>query len=87
MSMTTMAETAGCVTGGVDTHKYNHVAAALDEVGRVLGTASFPATPPSYRRLVRWLHPFGELVAVGVEGTGSWGAGLAPVDTVTRQPA
>lgn len=31
-------------TGGVDTHKDNHVAAALDLLGGVLGTATFPAT-------------------------------------------
>ncbi len=39
--MTTMTETGCGVTGGVDTHKDVHVAAALDEVGRVLGTAEF----------------------------------------------
>jgi transposase len=77
MAMTTMAENARRVTGGVDTHKDSHVAAALDEVGRVLGTEVFPATPAGYRRLLRWLRAFGEVVAVGVEGTGSWGAGLA----------
>jgi transposase len=77
MAMTTMAENERCVTGGVDTHKDEHVAAALDEVGRVLGTESFPATPAGYRQLWHWLRAFGEVVAVGVEGTGSWGAGLA----------
>ena len=75
--MTTMADSGRRVTGGVDTHKDNHVAAALDEVGRVLGTEEFPATPAGYRRLLAWLRTFGALVAVGVEGTGSWGAGLA----------
>jgi len=76
MAMTTMTETGCRVTGGVDTHKDAHVAAALDEVGRVLGTETFPATPAGYRELLRWLRSFGEVVAVGVEGTGSWGAGL-----------
>ena len=75
--MITMAESARGVTGGVDTHKDSHVGAALDEVGRVLGTEVFPATAAGYRRLLRWLCGFGEVVAVGVEGTGSWGAGLA----------
>jgi transposase len=77
MAMTTMTENACRVTGGVDTHKDSHVAAALDELGRVLVTDVFPATPAGYRRLLRWLRAFGEVVAVGVEGTGSWGAGLA----------
>ena len=76
--MTTIAQVdARRVTGGVDTHKDLHVAAALDELGRLLGTCSFPTTRPGYRRLLRWLRSFGELDAVGVEGTGSWGAGLA----------
>ena len=64
------------ITGGVDTHKDAHVAAALDGLGQVLGTESFPATPAGYRRLLEWLQHFGELTAVGVEGTGAWGAGL-----------
>ena len=65
------------VTGGVDTHKDTHVAAALDGLGRLLGTESFPATTAGYRQLLRWLRGFGEITAVGVEGTGAWGAGLA----------
>ncbi|MGH3770558.1 MAG: IS110 family transposase [Pseudonocardiaceae bacterium] len=65
------------VFGGVDTHGRVHVAAALDQVGRLLGTRSFPATAAGYRGLRRWLVAFGALVAVGVEGTGSYGAGLA----------
>jgi transposase len=65
------------VTGGVDTHKDAHVAAALDELGRVLGTEAFPTTQAGYRALLRWLATFGEITAVGVEGTGAWGAGLA----------
>jgi transposase len=65
------------VTGGVDTHKDTHVAAALDQLGRVLGTEAFPATAAGYQALWHWLHGFGTVVAVGVEGTGAWGAGLA----------
>jgi len=66
-----------CITGGVDTHKDLHVAAALDSVGKLLGTQSFPTTAAGYRGLLGWLRGFGTVVAVGVEGTGSWGAGLA----------
>ncbi len=65
------------VTGGVDTHKDVHVAAALDALGRLVATASFPTTRHGYRRLLRWLQSHGELAAVGIEGCGSWGAGLA----------
>jgi transposase len=75
--MTTIAQTAGPVTGGVDTHKDMHVAAVLDSVGRLLATESFPTTRRGYRRLLGWLQGFGDVAAVGVEGCGSWGAGLA----------
>ena len=75
--MTTMTEPDRRVTGGVDTHKHTHTAAALDGLGRELGVAEFATTAAGYRDLVRWLRSFGEIDAVGVEGTGSWGAGLA----------
>jgi transposase len=70
--MSTMAR----ITGGVDTHLEVHVAAAVNEMGGVLGTASFPTTRSGYRRLLAWLSSFGEVTLVGVEGTGSYGAGL-----------
>jgi transposase len=72
-----MADPQASVTGGVDTHKDLHVAAALDGVGRLLGTQSFPTTAAGYRALLSWLRGFGTVTSVGVEGTGSWGAGLA----------
>lgn len=65
------------VIGGVDTHKDLHVAAVIDGNGRILGTDSFPASRDGYRRLLAWMSSKGELVCVGVEGCGSWGAGLA----------
>lgn len=65
------------VTGGVDTHKDTHTAAALDSLGRLLGTDTFPATSTGYTALLAWLRGFGTVTAVGVEGTGSYGIGLA----------
>jgi transposase len=50
---------------------------ALDERGAELGVESFPTTPAGYRQTRRWLRGFGEVTRVGVEGTGSYGAGLA----------
>ena len=64
------------ITGGVDTHLDVHVAAALEEHGGLVGTASFDTTAAGYRKLLAWLASFGEVVLVGVEGTGSYGAGL-----------
>jgi len=71
--MTTIARR---ITGGVDTHLDVHVAAALDERGALLGVESFATTTPGYRALLCWLEGFGTVELVGVEGTGSYGAGL-----------
>ena len=65
------------ITGGVDTHADVHVAAALDPIGGLLGVREFPASPAGYARLLEWLGGFGTVCLVGIEGTGSYGAGLA----------
>jgi transposase len=65
------------ITGGVDTHADTHVAAALDPVGGLLGVEEFPATAAGYARLLGWLGGFGTVCLIGIEGTGSYGAGLA----------
>src|SRR5260221_2557222 len=72
----TIVETRA-ITGGVDTHADVHVAAALDPVGGLLGVQEFPVTPAGYARLLGWLGGFGTVALVGIEGTGSYGAGLA----------
>jgi len=64
------------VVGGVDTHKDEHVAVALTTTGRRLGAAAFPATTDGYVALRTWLAGFGDVLAVGVEGCGSYGLGL-----------
>ena len=65
------------VAGGVDTHADTHVAAALDPVGGLLGVGEFPATAAGYAHLLGWLGGFGTVALAGIEGTGSYGAGLA----------
>jgi len=77
MAMTTIADEVARVTIGIDTHKDVHVTAVLDERGRLLGTQSFPTTGKGHRLLERWATSFGEVDAVGIEGTGAWGAGVA----------
>lgn len=62
---------------GVDTHGAFHHAAALDLVGRRLGDREFPATEAGYAAMLRWMQSLGQVESVGVEGTGSYGAGLA----------
>ena len=65
------------ITGGVDTHAGTHVAAALDPVGGLLGVAEFPVTAAGYAGLLGWPGGFGTVCLAGIEGTGSYGAGLA----------
>lgn len=64
------------IYAGVDTHKELHVAAVIDSAETVLGTRSFSTTRAGYRALLAWIAGFGELARIGVEGTGSYGAGL-----------
>ena len=64
------------VIGGVDTHGRTHHAAAIDQQGRLLGDREFPASSGGYRHLLGWLRRHGNPDTVGVEGTGSYGAGL-----------
>ncbi len=72
----TIVETRA-ITGGVDTHADTHVAAALDPVGGLLGVREFPVSAAGYAGLLGWLGGFGTVCLVGIEGTGSYGAGLA----------
>ena len=65
------------ITGGVDTHADVHVAAAPGPIGGLLGVREFPATAAGYACLLDWLSGFGTVCLVGIEGTGSYGAGLA----------
>jgi transposase len=65
------------VTIGVDTHSESHTAVAKDELGRRLGVLEVPAGPAGYALLAAWAKSLGEVVNFGVEGPGSYGAGLA----------
>lgn len=71
-----MTDADQVVVVGVDTHRDTHYAVVVDERGGELGGAEFPATGPGYADLVAWAGSFGQLVKAGVEGTGSYGAGL-----------
>ncbi|MFG3136224.1 transposase [Streptomyces sp. NPDC048211] len=67
------------VFAGVDTHTDTHHAAVVDPLGRPIADREFPTTTQGYRSLLTWLMPFGYVQAVGVECTGSYGAGLTTV--------
>jgi len=64
------------VVGGVDAHADAHHAAALDQRGALLATASFPTTTPGYAQLLDWLRAFGQVDVIAVESTGSYAAAL-----------
>jgi transposase len=68
---------AATIPLGMDTHKDTHVGVALDGLGRLQGTLSVAANPGGYEKLLEWASGFGHLEHAGVEGTGSFGAGLA----------
>jgi hypothetical protein len=82
----TIVEETRAITGGAGTHSGVHVAAALDPLGGLLGTREFPATSAGYAGLLGWLGKFGHVALVGVEGTGSYGAGLARYLAERQQP-
>ena len=65
------------VTVGVDTHLDEHVAVALDHLGRRLDALVVPTSGTGYAKLLRWAESLGRLERVGIEGAGSFGAGLA----------
>jgi transposase len=75
--MSSVAEPAAPNVAGVDTHRDTHVVAVLNGIGAVLGSNTFPATAQGYDQLLEWARSFGPLTRAGVEGTGSWGKGLA----------
>jgi transposase len=77
MDQTIMTDQPPQVIGGVDTHAATHHAALIDPIGRHLADKEFPATTAGYQELTAWLGSAGDLIAVGVEGTGSYGAALA----------
>ena len=75
--MPTMTQPASTqVTVGVDTHLEVHVAVVKDQLGRRLATTSVATTPAGYGELLGWAQHLGPINAWGIEGTGSFGAGL-----------
>jgi transposase len=75
--MTTMTPPAPTqVTVGVDTHADVHVAVATDSFGRRLDATSVPTTLAGYAELLAWAQRLGHPDAWGIEGTGSFEAGL-----------
>jgi transposase len=64
------------IVGGVDTHKDLHVAAIVDDFDRVLASQCFATTRHGYKQMLTWMRSFGSLQRIGIEATGTYGAGL-----------
>ena len=80
------------LTLGVDTHLNKHVSVLINRLGQIVSTSEFETTSKGYHNMLRWCKSFGNLQQAGVEGTGTYGAGLyryldqhnIPVFEVTR---
>lgn len=64
---------------GVDTHLDLHVGAVINSTGKLLGTLATSTNAAGYLQLIAWARSLGFLRRAGVEGTGTYGAGLARV--------
>jgi transposase len=82
--MSTMPETEVFVTLGIDTHKYTHLAVALDQFGRRLDQFEVPTTTAGFAQLYAWASGLGTIDAVGIEGTGVRG-GAVPLAARPRR--
>lgn len=64
------------MVAGIDTHKHTHHVAVLDQLGRCVADEEFATTSAGYAQIIEFLNAHGVEV-VGIEGTGSYGAGIA----------
>jgi transposase len=62
---------------GVDTHKHTHAAVAITGLGARIAELTIRVGREGYRELEVWAQSLGTVRAFGIEGTGSYGAGLA----------
>lgn len=67
---------SGHIVVGVDTHKHIHVAAVMDTIGGIQATITVATDTGGFRQLLDWAESFGQIIAFGIEGTGSYGAAL-----------
>ena len=71
-----VSDVSSRVIVGVDTHKHIHVAVAINQHGTRLGDRAVSADSGGYAQLAAWAHQLGRVDRCGIEGTGSYGAGL-----------
>jgi transposase len=64
------------VVVGVDVHKLEHVAAAIDEAGRPVGRIAFANTAKGCERFIGWVQGLADSVVIGIENAGGYGTTL-----------
>ena len=69
-------DTVNHLTLGVNTHLDTHVAVIVNNLGQVMDTQAFKVNVTGYEKLYQWCQSFGEVKQAGLEGTGTYGAGL-----------
>jgi transposase len=62
---------------GVDTHQHVHAAVAINALGARLADTTISVGAKGYRELEVWARSLGVVRVFGIEGTGSYGAGLS----------
>lgn len=72
-----MASEPSKVIAGIDTHADTHHVAVINEHGKPLADKEFLAVGSGYRKIIDFITSYGTVIAIGVEGTGSYGAELA----------
>lgn len=76
-----MAKEQPKVIAGIDTHADTHHVAIITDTGMHLADKEFSAAGSGYQQIINFLTGFGALIAVGMEGTGSYGAELSRILT------
>lgn len=77
----TLEDDAEQVYGGVDTHEDTIHVAVISAAGADLADREFPTTPAGYQRALAFIASHGEPIAIGIEGTSSYGAGITTAAT------
>lgn len=71
-----MVATIGNFYAGTDTHKDTHLPAVIDHLRQLVQTRSWPTNSAGYESMWEWIGSLGVIAVVGVDGTGSYGAGV-----------
>lgn len=76
-----MAKPGLKVIVGIDTHSDTHHVAVISDTGEHLADKEYLAVGSGYRKIIEFITSVGTVLAIGVEGTGTYGAELARVLT------